>query len=280
MRVSVVTPSFRNSRWLKLCIASVADQGTDTEHIIQDNCSDDGTVDWLRTDNRVRLFVEKDSGMYDAINRGLRRSTGDVLMYLNCDEQLLPGALEAVIKHFESNPHLEVVFADAVIVNEKGDYVCSRKAQIPSRNHIKVAQLPTFSCATFFRRSLVQQRQIFFDTQWRTISDATWVLRILASGVQTGVLRQFTSAFTDRPGNLAMGTTARSEREALSKMAPAWVRCFKPALVGVHRLRRLLSGAYSQTSFQYAIYSPDNLNERTVHNVANPTGVWRNRLGA
>ena len=45
---SIVTPSFRNSRWLKLCIASVADQqGVELEHIVQDSCSDDGTQDWL-----------------------------------------------------------------------------------------------------------------------------------------------------------------------------------------------------------------------------------------
>src|SRR3954470_24912439 len=52
---SIITPSFRNSRWLKLCIASVADQqGASFEHIVQDSCSDDGTGDWLPGDRRVR----------------------------------------------------------------------------------------------------------------------------------------------------------------------------------------------------------------------------------
>ena len=59
MQFSIVTPSFRNSRWLKLCIASVADQqGVECEHIIQDACSDDGTQDWLPHDRRVRAFIE------------------------------------------------------------------------------------------------------------------------------------------------------------------------------------------------------------------------------
>src|SRR6201997_1547101 len=70
MRFSVITPSFRNSDWLKLCIASVADQGVECEHIIQDAGSDDGTLDWLPKDPRVKAYVEKDSGMYDAVNRG------------------------------------------------------------------------------------------------------------------------------------------------------------------------------------------------------------------
>ena len=95
MKFSIVTPSFRNSNWLKLCIASVADQqGVEVEHIVQDSCSDDGTQNWLPNDKRVKAFIEKDSGMYDAVNRGYRRATGDILAYLNCDEEYLPGALK------------------------------------------------------------------------------------------------------------------------------------------------------------------------------------------
>src|SRR5579871_6498617 len=59
VRFSIITPSFRNSTWLKLCIASVADQGVELEHIIQDAGSDDGTLDWLPHDPRVKAFVEK-----------------------------------------------------------------------------------------------------------------------------------------------------------------------------------------------------------------------------
>ena len=81
---------------MKLCIASVADQGVELEHIVQDAESDDGTLDWLPQDRRVKAFVEKDQGMYDAVNRGLRRASGDILAYLNCDEQYLPGALAMV----------------------------------------------------------------------------------------------------------------------------------------------------------------------------------------
>ena len=76
MRFSIITPSFRNSAWLKLCIASVADQGIELEHIVQDSLSDDGTLDWLLSDHRVKAYAEKDAGMYDAVNRGLKRSSG------------------------------------------------------------------------------------------------------------------------------------------------------------------------------------------------------------
>jgi glycosyltransferase involved in cell wall biosynthesis len=116
VRISIVTPSYRPSVWLKLCIASVADQQAGVEHIVQDAGSDDGTLDWLPRDTRVKAFVEKDQGMYDGINRGLRRAGGDILAYLNCDEQYLPGALSTVLRFFEEHPAVDVLFGDVVML--------------------------------------------------------------------------------------------------------------------------------------------------------------------
>ena len=48
-------------------------------HIVQDAGSTDGTLDWLTSDSRVRVFVERDAGMYNAVNRGLRRTSGEIL---------------------------------------------------------------------------------------------------------------------------------------------------------------------------------------------------------
>src|SRR5260370_32299080 len=99
-RFSIITPSFRSSAWLKLCLASVADQGISLEHIVQDAGSDDGTLEWLPEDPRALVFVEKDLGMYDAINRGMRRAKVDFFAYLNCDAQYLPVVLNAVPQFF------------------------------------------------------------------------------------------------------------------------------------------------------------------------------------
>src|SRR5258708_6486422 len=113
---SIITPSFRSSQWLRLCIASVADQGVSLEHIVQDAGSDDGTLDWLPSDKRVTSFIEKDAGMYDAVNRGLRRAKGQLLAYLNCDEQYLPGGLRKVAEYFDNHPETEILFANLVAI--------------------------------------------------------------------------------------------------------------------------------------------------------------------
>ena len=156
VRCTVITPSRNQSEWLKLCIASVADQGLPaTQHIVQDACSDDATRDWLPVDARVEAHIEADGGMYDAINRGLRRAQGDFLAYLNCDEQYLPGTLTKVAAFFERHPDVDILFGDIVMVDERGDYLCHRKVQVPRLNHTWTCHLSTLSCAMFFRRRLV-----------------------------------------------------------------------------------------------------------------------------
>src|SRR5580658_6819700 len=201
VRFSVVTPSFRQSQWLKLCVASVADQGVEVEHIVQDSCSDDGTLDWLLTDSRVKACPEKDSGMYDAVNRGLRRASGQILSYLNCDEQYLPGAFQAGGAYFERHPDVEMLFGDCLVVGPKGEFLCYRKVQKPSKHHVMVSHLPTFTSSTFFRRSLLDKHGLFFDTHWRDLGDADWVLRALDKGVGIGLLGEFLSTFTDTGAN-------------------------------------------------------------------------------
>jgi glycosyltransferase involved in cell wall biosynthesis len=278
MRFSVVTPSFRQSQWLKLCVASVADQGVEVEHIVQDAQSDDGTLDWIMTDPRVKAYPEKDAGMYDAVNRGLRRASGEILSYLNCDEQYLPGALSAVGDYFDRHPDVELVFGNCIVVDPKGDFICYRKVQKPSRHHVMVSHLPTFTCSTFFRRSIVDKHGLFFDRQWRDLGDADWVLRILDKGIRIGILSQFLSVFTDTGANMNLGPNAQRERKAMRDAAPAWARSLAPALVLRHRFNRLLRGAYRQKSFTYAVYTIDGGEKRMVHHVKRPTFLWKGRL--
>src|SRR5258706_4372039 len=171
MRFSIVTPSYRSSRWLRLCLASVADQqGAEFEHIVQDSCSDDGTLEWLPNDPRVQAFVEKDQGMYDAINRGFRRTTGDILAYLNCDEQYLPGALRAVQERFVAEPLADIVLADTVVTDAAGEYICHRYSLVP-RKHQMWVRFPVFSCAMFLRRRVIPEFGLYFDPQWRALGD-------------------------------------------------------------------------------------------------------------
>lgn len=91
-RFSVVTPTRNSLTKLKCCVGSVRGQtGVEVEHLVHDACSTDGTVGWLSGQNDLDSVSENDSGMYDAINRGWSRASGDIVSWLNSDEQYLPG---------------------------------------------------------------------------------------------------------------------------------------------------------------------------------------------
>ena len=278
MKFSIVTPSFRNSSWLKLCIASVADQqGVEWEHIVQDSCSDDGTQDWLPRDPRVKAFIEKDGGMYDAVNCGYRRTTGDILAYLNCDEQYLPGALKAVHEFFEQHPQIEVALAGTIITDGEGKYICHRHLMVPHPQGVWF-RFPILTSSIFIRRRVIHERGIFFDTRWRDLGDFHWVLALIKNRVPMAVCDSFTSTFADTGGNMNLKPNAIREKAETDAMTPRWVRALKPFWIFHHRLRRLAAGHFFLKAANYSIYTLQNPERRVTFDVPKPTAVWRNRL--
>ena len=273
---SIITPSYRSSAWLKLCLASVADQDVAVEHIVQDAGSDDGTLDWLPQDGRAKVFVEKDQGMYDAINRGMRRASGEILAYLNCDEQYLPGALRAVADFFEAHPDVDIVFGNVIMIDPRGRYLYHRKVQSPLMYHTWLWHLSTLSCAMFFRRRLVFDLGFFFKPNLRDVGDGEWMVRLLAHNIKMAALGRFTSAFTYTGANMSVGDNARRERGDLFESAPAWARALRPIFKWHHRLRRLAGGMYFQGPFAYEIFTTASPERRQRHEVSHPT--FRRRL--
>ena len=261
MKFSIITPSFRNSGWLKLCIASVADQaGVEVEHLVQDAGSDDGTLDWLPGDPRVKAVVEKDKGMYDAINRGFRRASGEVLAWLNCDEQYLPGTLALVAEYFSAHPEVEVLFGDAVLLDARGGILSYRRALRPTLLHTQLVHLSTLSCATFVRRSVIE-RGFLLDDRYRAISDAVWIAALLRARLKMEVLNQPLSVFTITGTNLGQSQEAFAEGARWRREAKV-PGLFKAPVILLHRLRKFLGGAYARRDLAIQIYTADSPDRR------------------
>jgi glycosyltransferase involved in cell wall biosynthesis len=278
MKFSIITPSFRNSEWLKLCIASVADQGgVEREHIVQDSCSDDGTQNWLPHDPRVKAFIEKDGGMYDAVNRGYRRGTGDILAYLNCDEQYLPGALKTVQDFFEAHPEVEVALAGSIITDGQGKYICHRHLMVPNLRHVWF-RFPVLTSSVFIRRRVIHERGLYFDTRWRDLGDFHWVLSLMQNRVRMAVCPGFVSVFADTGENMNLKPNALREIKETRAMTPQWLKMLKPVWIAQHRLRRLAAGHFSLKPTSYFIYTLQSPERRVRFDVAKPTAVWWNRL--
>jgi glycosyltransferase involved in cell wall biosynthesis len=273
---TVATPSFRSSKWLKLCIASVADQeGVTLEHIVQDAGSDDGTLEWLQRDPRVQAFVEKDSGMYDAINRAWRRARGEYLAYLNCDEQYLPGALKAVADYFNAHPEVDIVFGDAVVIGADGAYKFHRKILPPTLYHTWVCHLASLTCATFVRRAFIEKHQLYFNPDLRVIGDGEWMVRVLRTRPKMGALRRFVSSFGDTGENLSIRPNAKRELCEHRQTAPKWVQLLRYLWIAQHRLRRAIAGIYFQRPFSYSVFTTDHREQRAVFRVDRPSFRWR-----
>ncbi|MGA2246940.1 MAG: glycosyltransferase [Verrucomicrobiota bacterium] len=277
-RFSIITPSFRNSAWLRLCIASVADQaGVEVEHIVQDSCSDDGTQEWLPKDPRVKAFIEKDQGMYEAVNRGYKRATGEILAYLNCDEQYLPGALAAVDGFFRQHPNVEVALAGSIITDGEGQYLCHRQLLPLNPRHIWY-RFPFLTSSVFLRRRVIHERGLFFDTRWRDLGDFHWALALLKNKVPMAAWDGFTSTFADTGENMNFKPNAIRERKETDRMAPLWLRPLKYWWIVSHRLRRCRAGHFNLKPTSYEIYTKRSPDRRVRFDVPHPTGVWWNRL--
>jgi glycosyltransferase involved in cell wall biosynthesis len=129
MKFSIVTPSFNSAAYIEATLRSIADQGyPDVENIVMDGGSRDGTVDILRRFPGVTWTSEKDAGQSDALNKGFRRCTGDILAWQNADDLYLPGAFAAVAECFRSHPEVDVVYGDYQLVRGDGSWLCDVRA--------------------------------------------------------------------------------------------------------------------------------------------------------
>jgi glycosyltransferase involved in cell wall biosynthesis len=228
---------------------------------VQDSLSDDGTRDWLSKETQVHAFFEKDEGMYDAINRGLRRARGEICAYLNCDEQYLPGSLREVANYFASHPDIDVLFGDAILVNAEGVPLSYRRVTLPSLAHLRLADLNTLTCATFFRRRLIEAGHLF-PTHLKIAGDQYWVFQLLKAGTKMAVLQKPLSVFAFTGANLSY--TAPAEDERLSWLAPQETpsRLLKPMVIAWHRLGKFLAGAYRWRDVTIDIYTKDQPDRR------------------
>ncbi len=121
--ISIVTPSYNQGQFIEETIRSVIEQDyPNIEHIVMDGGSTDETVDVLRRyDGRICWVSEPDEGQADAINKGLRIASGEILAYLNSDDAYLPGAFAVVAKQFVAHPDAGLIFGDCQAVTEAGE---------------------------------------------------------------------------------------------------------------------------------------------------------------
>ena len=157
---SVITPSWNQGKFLRGCIESVRSQGdSDFEHLIFDNCSTDDTANVAAEFPHVRFFREKDRGQSDAVNKGLRAARGDIICWLNSDDEYEAGAFAALRRTFK-NLDIQVVFGDVRQVGYDGAGDALARGCFDKRLDLVrwwSGRVKLHQPAVFFRRSVLEK---------------------------------------------------------------------------------------------------------------------------
>ena len=124
--LSVITPSYNQAEFLERTIASVLSQDYPAlEYLVMDGGSTDGSVAILERHaaaGKLRFVSQRDAGQSDAVNQGFRRTSGDIIGWVNSDDLYAPGALRAVGEYFAAHPEVEWLFGRCPIVDRELAY--------------------------------------------------------------------------------------------------------------------------------------------------------------
>lgn len=179
--VSIVTPSYNQARYLEAAIESVLSQDyPNLEYVVIDGGSTDGTLEILESyGSRLDRWVsEADEGQAEAINKGFRMSSGDILAWLNSDDLYLPGAVASAVRAFEREPQAGLVYGDGIMVDEELrllDY--HRYPQVDGLDLLRFEVI--LQPAVFMRAGALYQAGLL-DPQYELVLDHDLWLRIAA----------------------------------------------------------------------------------------------------
>ena len=215
-RFSIITPTRNMAHFLEPCILSIMQQFYgDFEHIVIDGASTDNTLEILKRYPHIRWISEPDRGLSDALNKGIRMATGNIIGWCNADDLYLPGTLTVANDLFERNPEVAVLYGDYRETDELGVSLRVRRETHFSSsvfNWLHVNIIPTPSA--FWRRDIHDQ-DLWFDEKMRFAMDYDFLRRAHAKGFQFKHVGILFCDFRRHGGSLTAAGGQLQEHEAV-----------------------------------------------------------------
>lgn len=217
MKISIVTISFNQAKYLRECIDSVLNQDyPNVEYIVVDPGSTDGSREIIDSfGDRLTRVYEKDNGPADGLNKGFSRASGDIFCYLNSDDTLLPGAFTSVSNCFISHPSVDVICGHGKIIdgysNIKRDVFSDRFSLKAAAYGSSLAIQPS----TFFRQSIFKKVG-GFNVSNRSNWDGELLIEMAIAGGRIEVFNEFLSCYRVHDESIT-GTGRLADAHAVHK---------------------------------------------------------------
>jgi glycosyltransferase involved in cell wall biosynthesis len=248
-RVTVVTPSYNQGRFLEETIRSVLLQGyPDLEYIVIDGGSSDESIEIIHSYERWLAYwvSESDRGQTHAINKGWKRSTGEILAYINADDVYLSGAIANAAEAFAAQRGIGMVYGNAMIVDEKGE-------------ELRVWEARPFDLSTMLAiGNIVPQSSVFYSSaalknvgylneEWQLIMDYDLCIRI---GMQypSVCIPETLTRFRNHPQS-----KTRLRFEALADEVIRFVGTLKPESMSQSAWRALRRATIARVRYELAL---------------------------